>query len=70
MNLDLAHVDEPVDEGPQPEFLQVDLGGDGIRRGHRTSRHARGFKRLIVGAITPHSDRPGKPMAAQVSDEQ
>src|SRR4051794_10601971 len=26
MNLDLAHVYQPVDEGPQPEFLQIDLG--------------------------------------------
>ena len=37
VDFDLAHVDEPVHECAQPEFFQVDIGGDGVRRGHRTS---------------------------------
>ena len=38
VDLDLAHVDEPVDESTQPVLFQVDAGRGGLGRVHRNPR--------------------------------
>jgi hypothetical protein len=63
VDFDLAHVDQPIHECSQPEFVQIDFGGDEVRHGHQTSRHARYFETAFVGAITPYSGAPGKRLA-------